>query len=185
MKVSVYIATSLDGFIARLDGSLDWLEQANATNTTGDDFGYADFMSTVDALVIGRNTYDTVLGFGAWPYEGKHVVVMTSNPDAIATSHPAHYPAIETATGAIADVVQDLAARGKQHIYLDGGNTIQRALREDIVSHLTVTLIPVLLGEGIPLFGPLPHDQWLHLESSEGYPNGFVQGRWTITRSRT
>lgn len=183
MKISVYIATSLDGFIARTDGSLDWLERANTGTPQGEDFGYADFMSTVDALIIGRNTYETVLGFGAWPYEGKHVVVMTSTPDAVLASHPDALPRITAATGSIADVARDLAAQGFTHVYLDGGRTIQHALAEGQVTDLTITLIPVLLGTGIPLFGALPHDLWLHLESSTGYDNGFVQVRYGVGRT--
>ena len=165
-RVSAYIAVSLDGFIARANGSLDWLDRFQATD--GEDYGYRAFMDTVDAVVMGRNTYDTVLGFGAWPLSGKRVVILTSRP-----LTPVHAETVYS--GELRPLLQSLAKLSVRRIYLDGGVTIQRGLAEGVVDDLTLSWVPVLLGKGRPLFNSrLPESDW-RLSNVRDFPSGLVQ----------
>ena len=177
-KCSVFIATSLDGFISRPDGSLDWLDKANAGIPEGEDCGYAQFMSTVDALVMGRNTFEQVLSFGKWPYGSIPVFVLSRQH----TSFPGNIPATVTVT---ADdpvkLVQHLSAKGLQHLYVDGGLTIQSFLAEGLIDEIIITIIPILLGEGKSLFGPLSSDVQLEYVSSKAFDFGFVQSKYRVT----
>jgi dihydrofolate reductase len=172
LKVSVYIATSLDGFIARKNGEIDWLTGGES----GEDYGYAEFMSTVDHIVMGRNTFEKVLTFGGWPYE-KKVTVLTSR-DLSVTSKLANK--VETLHSSPRELVRELEERGVRHIYLDGGVTIQRFLREGLIDEMTITTISILLGEGLPLFGKLEKDVKLELVKSESFNNGFVQNKYKV-----
>jgi len=161
----VYIATSLDGFIARSDGGIDWLERVQVA---GEDYGYAAFMSSVDTLVIGRNTYDLARTFDTWPYTGKRVVVLTHRP-----LTPAHGE--EAWSGTPSEIVTRLGAANCKHAYIDGGATIQAFLAADAITDLTLSLVPVLLGEGVRLFGKTGHDVPLRLRQSKSFPSGLVQ----------
>ncbi len=174
---SVYIATSLDGFIARTDGSIDWLMEANAAATAGDDFGYHAFMESVDVLVMGRNTFDLVRMFNEWPYGEKRVVVLSSNPVEIPEERRA---TVSASSEAPADLVRRLESEGARRLYIDGGITIQRFLAAGCINDITITLIPVLLGEGRPLFGPLPADIKLKHVSTKAFECGFVQSTWEV-----
>lgn len=173
MRASVFIATSLDGFIARPDGGLDWLPQDG-----GEAHGYDEFIATVDAMVIGRNTYQTVLGFGAWPYGRTPVFVLSTRPLAPAPAEAV----VERLSGEPNDIVAQLDARGVQHAYVDGGITIQRFLRAGQIQRLIITRIPVLLGSGIPLFGDLPEDIVLRHIRTRQYPSGLVQSEYVVVR---
>ncbi len=150
MIASVFVGTSVDGFIARRNGALDFLPEGG-----GEPHGYTEFMASVDALVIGRNTFDTVAAFPEWPYGAKRVVVLSSRTVDFSRINGA---VLEHMNGAPADIVARLAASGARHLYIDGGITIQRFLRAGLIQRLIVTRVPVLIGEGIPLFGALPHD---------------------------
>jgi dihydrofolate reductase len=172
MQCSVFIATSLDGFIARDDGSLDWLPQGDV-----EEHGYTELMAGIDVVVMGRMTYETVLGFDAWPYAGKRVVVLSSSP--LAPS-PQEGAVFETMSGAPADIVSRLAARGLRHAYVDGGITVQRFLAAGLIQHFTITRIPVLLGRGIPLFGPVPRDIRLDHVATRSYKGGLVTSECAI-----
>ncbi|HEY0635436.1 MAG TPA: dihydrofolate reductase family protein, partial [Gammaproteobacteria bacterium] len=132
---SVFIATSLDGYIARADGSIDWLEQANTSIPAGEDCGYGEFFASVDALVMGRNTFELVRGFDAWPYGTKRVVVMSSHHVEIPATLT-HSVTCSSATPG--DVVAQLAAEGAHHLYIDGGKTIQGFLRAGLIDDLTI-----------------------------------------------
>ena len=174
MKASVFIATSLDGFIARENGALDWLP--------GDDcepHGYDEFIATVDALVIGRKTYETVLGFGSWPYGKKPVVVLSSTLSELKTPDGA---VCQLMSGTPREIVNRLAEQGMKHLYIDGGVTIQRFLKDGLIQRLIVTRIPVLLGSGIPLFGPLAHDIRFDHISTGSFPSGMVQSEYSVAR---
>jgi len=149
MKASVFVGTSLDGFMARINGALDFLPPGG-----GEPHGYDEFMATVGALVIGRNTFDTVLTFDPWPYGKKPVFVLSTR--ALPPVPPG--AVVEQMSGTPAEVVLLLAARGIRHIYVDGGITIQRFLQAGLIQRLIVTRVPVLIGSGIPLFGPLQRD---------------------------
>lgn len=183
-RVEVYIATSIDGFIARPDGTLDWLMQAQGAAPSGEDFGYAAFMAGIDALVMGRRTFDTVLGFDPWPYAGKPVHVMTRQPTLAVP--PALAGAVRVRQEAPAALLAALAAEGVRAAYLDGGELIQAFLAEDLVDRLTVTSVPVLIGQGRRLFGPLPADRRWTLEASRHWSDcGFVQSSWRRRRDAT
>ena len=171
MKASVFVGTSLDGFIARANGNLDFLPPGG-----GEPHGYDEFMATVDALVIGRKTFETVLTLGAWPYGEKPVIVLSSRPLAPAPSGAV----VERMSGAPADIVSQLAASGIQHIYVDGGVTIQRFLQAGLIQRLIITRVPVLIGAGVPLFGPLPRDIRLQHVTTRPYKSGLVQSEYII-----
>lgn len=171
MRASVFIGVSLDGYIARLDGALDWLDHAGNV-----DHGYEAFMASVDAVVMGRHTYETVLGFGAWPFGAKPVYVLSSSP-----LKPAPDGAvIQHLGGEPMAVVAELAKRGVTHAYIDGGVTIQRFLRAGVIQRLVISRLPVLIGQGIPLFGPLNRDILLRHVRTETYPTGLVQTEYEV-----
>jgi len=171
MKASVFIGTSVDGFIARLDGALDFLPPDG-----GEPHGYDEFIASVDALVIGRKTYETVLGFGGWFYGQKPVFVLSTQPLAPAPAGAV----VERMYGEPAEIVSQLDARGIRHAYVDGGITIQRFLRAGLIQRLIITRVPVLIGEGIPLFGALPHDVRLRHVATRSYASGLVQSEYQI-----
>ncbi len=177
MKASVYIAASLDGFIARTNGGLDWLPGGEG-EVTGEDYGYGKFMDSVDYLVMGRSTYEVVLGFGGkWPYGEKPLVVLSSRPVEI----PERFAnSVEWMSGPPNDVTRRLAERGASHLYIDGGRTIQGFLAAGLIQQLIITRVPVLIGNGIPLFGPLTHDIQLRHVETRSFANGLVQSRYEI-----
>jgi dihydrofolate reductase len=169
---SVFIGTSLDGFIARANGELDFLPPGG-----GEPHGYEEFMATVDALVIGRKTFETVLTFDEWPYGEKRVFVLSTRPLAAAPDGAF----VEHMAGNPADIVSQLAARGIRHVYVDGGITIQRFLQAGLIQRLIITRVPVLIGTGIPLFGPLQHDIALTHVATRQYASGLVQSEYVIS----
>ncbi len=173
---AVYIATSLDGFIARPNGALDWLPPPSAS---GEDYGYAAFMATVEVLVMGRNTFDVVCSFGEWPYADQRVVVLTTRPLTVPTAFGAR---VEARNAEPAALLAQFAAEGVRKIYLDGGLTIQRFLAANLVDELILTRVPVLLGAGIPLFGLLPHDLALEHLTTTTYAEGLVQSHYRVKR---
>lgn len=172
-RCSVFIATSLDGYISRRDGSIDWLDNANTTVSPGEDCGYAEFMSTIDCIIMGRNTYEKVLSFPSWLYPVP-VYVLTHN-----TAVPVHDNVIVCHDTPVA-LLQRLSAEGKRHVYVDGGITIQSFLELDLIDDIIITTIPILLGQGRPLFGKLNSDVKLSLVSSRTYPFGFVQSKYDV-----
>jgi dihydrofolate reductase len=172
MKASVFIATSLDGFIAREDGALDWLPDDG-----GEPHGYDEFMASVDALVMGRKTYETVLSFGSWPYGGKPVIVLSRTLSALAAPEGA---VCRLMAGSPLEVASRLADLGHRHVYVDGGATIQGFLQAGLIQRLIITRVPVLLGTGIPLFGPLTRDLCFEHVATRAYPSGLVQSEYRI-----
>lgn len=171
--VSVFIGTSLDGCIARRNGALDFLPPDG-----GEPHGYDEFLASVDAIVIGRNTFETVLGFGPpWPYGRKRVVVLSTRPLDLSVVKGGR---VEQMSGEPAQIVAQLAASGAQNLYIDGGVTIQGFLRAGLIQRLIITRVPVLIGEGIPLFGPLPRDIRLHHVSTRHYPSGMVTSEYHV-----
>ena len=169
-KISVFIATSLDGFIARSNGSIDWLSQVE---NPGEDYGYGEFFASVDTMVIGRKTYETALSFPDWPYAGKRVVVMTHQSFDSQLGE-------EFFSGSPAELARKLQEGGAEHLYVDGGATIRGFLAENLVDELTISVIPILLGEGRPLFGAGVPEARLVLQSSQSYPKGLVQLRYRL-----
>jgi dihydrofolate reductase len=172
MKTSVFIGTSVDGFIARLNGELDFLPEGG-----GEPHGYHEFIATVDALVIGRKTFETVVAFPEWPYGDKRVVVLSSKPIDFSAVRGGR---VEQMSGTPAEIVAKLAASGAHHLYIDGGITIQRFLRAGLIQRLTITRVPVLIGEGIALFGALPRDLRLRHVATQHYPSGLVKCEYEV-----
>jgi dihydrofolate reductase len=172
MTVSVFIGTSVDGFIARPNGDLDFLPAGG-----GEPHGYDEFIASVDALVIGRKTFETVLGFAAWPYGDKRVVVLSSRPVDFSGVRGG---VVEQMGGPPAEIVSKLAASGAHHLYVDGGITVQGFLRAGLVQRLIITRVPVLIGDGIPLFGSLPRDVRLRHVATQHYPSGLVKSEYQV-----
>ncbi|MGP6088992.1 dihydrofolate reductase family protein [Antarctobacter jejuensis] len=171
----VFIAMSLDGYIAREDGGLDWLMKQD---TAGEDHGYNAFIARMDGLVMGSNTFRTVLNFDAWPYDLPVVVAsQTMTEDDIPA---ALRDRVSLSRAEPANLMTDLAARGWQRAYIDGGALIQSFLRAGLIADMTVTLIPILLGAGRPLFGPLVTDLDLSLEEVRSFPSGLISTRYAI-----
>ena len=176
-KCSVFIATSLDGFVSRPDGSIDWLNTANEVVPPGEDCGFGDFMASVDTLVMGRNTFEQVLSFGEWPYGATPVTVL-SHRDLLAEAKLPR--TVSVSREEPADLVTRLSSEGRRHIYVDGGLTVQGFLAAGLIDELTLTVIPVLLGKGKTLFGPLPCDVNLSHISTQAYDFGFVQLKYHV-----
>lgn len=168
---SVFVAVSLDGYIARPDGAVDWLSRFE---TPDDYYGYRAFLAGVDALVVGRRTYDLVRSFDPWPYGSKRCVVMTHRP-----AVPAHGE--EFFQGAPADLMGRLWSEGVRRAYVDGGDVIRQFLAAGLIDELTVSVVPVVLGDGIRLFERGLPERWLDLASSRSWPNGLTQLRYTVT----
>lgn len=146
----VYIATSLDGFIADKNNQIDWLHQI--PNPTGDDCGFAEFMQRIDALVMGRNTLEVVLSFDCdWPYS-KPVFVLSNTLHRVPEKLSGKVFLVK---GELKEVIENLNKQGFKNLYIDGGKTIQSFLQQDLIDELIITTIPVLLGGGIPLFAEL------------------------------
>lgn len=164
-RCSIFIAASLDGFIARPDGRIDWLA---AVERPGEDYGYAEFFEAVDTLVIGRKTYDAALGFERWPYSGKRCVVMTRTK--LTARHGEMF-----CEGDAVTLVDRLTGEGSRRIYVDGGSVIQQFIAAGLVSDLVISLVPVLLGDGIPLFARIGRDVRLELTDCRSFASGLVQ----------
>ena len=173
MQCSVFIASSLDGFIARPDGRLDWL---SLVERPGEDYGYQRFHGSVDALVVGRKTYDTVLGFPSWPYAGKRCVVLTHRP-------PASLHGEKFCSGPPAILVEQLRAQGVKRAYVDGGLVIQQFLAAGLITDMTVSVVPVLLGDGVRLFGETGGDLPLKLVGSRAFDSGLVQLHYALGKA--
>lgn len=179
IRFSVFIATSLDGYIARKDGRLDWLPGSDG-GAMGEDHGYEDFFASVDTLVMGRNTYETVLGFKEWPYRGKRVIVLSRGyPNSLKPLADG----VEGISAAPRDLAHQLEASGASHVYVDGGKTIQGFLDAGLIHDMTITRVPVLIGEGIPLFGPLARDIRLVHQETRAWGSGLAQGRYTVVEA--
>ncbi|WP_417462779.1 dihydrofolate reductase family protein [Kordiimonas sp.] len=175
----VYIATSLDGFVAREDHTLDWLMKQK---TEGEDFGYDEFIDSVDGLVMGRGSYETVLTFENWIYT-KPVLVMsaTLGPDDIPVELKDKVEVTNETDPA--KVMNYLDEKGWKRAYVDGGRLVQSFMRAGLVDDITLTLIPILIGKGIRLFGEIEGDVDLKLLSSQSYGSGLVMNRYEVTKT--
>ena len=173
MRLSVFCGVSVDGFLARPDDALDFLETGGQ-----EPHGFEEFLASVDVIVIGRRTFDVVLKLGGLQFYGKKPVVVLSGSPLEFSSTSA---LLEQMSGEPCEIVKRLEARGFQHAYIDGGLTIQRFLAAGLINRLVVTHVPVLIGEGIPLFGPLSNDIPLHHVRTSCYKGGLVQSEYEIT----
>jgi len=171
MKLSVFVGTSLDGFIARRNGAYDFLPADG-----GEPHGYDEFIASVDTILIGRKTFEVVLKLPRWPYGDKRVVVLSHSP----LDFSGITGRIEQMSGEPGQIAQKLAATGAKDVYVDGGITVQEFLRAGHIHHLTVTRVPVLIGEGIPLFGSVPRDIKLRHVGTRQYKTGLVTSEYEV-----
>jgi dihydrofolate reductase len=172
MKLSVFCGVSVDGFLARPDHALDFLDTGAQVP-----HGFEEFYGSVDVVVIGRRTFEVVLTFGKWAYGKKSVVVLSSRPLDFSQVKGG---VVEPMSGEPAEIVRLLTARGFKHAYIDGGITIQRFLAAGLIDRLVITRVPVLIGEGIPLFGPVPRDIVLRHVATRCYRGGLVQSEYEL-----
>ena len=171
----VFIATSLDGFIARKDGGIDWLD---IPDVEIEDHGFEAMMASVDGLIMGRGTFDKVLEFGIWPYEKPVIVPSRSRTDADIPEHLAGK--VRYNDLAPQALMAELGHEGWSRAYVDGGQLIQSFLREGLIADMVITRIPVLIGEGLPLFGPLDHDLRLKHVETQSYKSGLVSSKYEV-----
>lgn len=171
----VFIATSLDGFIARTDGDIGWLLERD---DPAEDHGYPAFIADKDAIVMGRGCYEKVLTMGEWAYD---------RPVLVLSRQLAGKPVPDNLQGKVrfsdstpAQAMAQLEAAGARRVYVDGGRLVQSFLRDGLIADLVVTTVPVLIGTGRPLFGALPRDVSLALESSRRFPSGLVQSTYRV-----
>lgn len=166
----VFIAVSLDGYIARPDGAIDWLE---GWPDVGHDYGFAAFMESVDGLVMGRSTFEQALRFSDWPYTKPVIVLSRTMTDADLPSALAGR--VRVSDKAPREVMNELSHGGWQRAYIDGGRVIQSFLREGLIDDLVITRLPVVIGSGLPLFGEVTGDVRLAHASTSAFASGFVQ----------
>ena len=174
MRTSVFVGVSVDGFLARASGELDFLDAAGP-----EAHGYEEFIATVDTVVLGRRTFDVVMVFDTWPYGDRRVVVLSSQPLDLSTA-AARGGRVEQMSGPPAQIASALAAGGAQHVYVDGGVTIQGFLRAGLIRRLVSSRVPVLIGSGIPLFGALPQDVSLRHVATKAFRGGLVQSEYEV-----
>lgn len=171
-QISVFIASSIDGFIARENKEMDWLDRFNGL---AEDYGFMEFFTSIDVIVIGRNTYETACQSRLWPYTGKRVLVLSRTLESVCES-------AELYKGDASSLVCDLKARGAKHVWIDGGLVIKTFLCERIVDDMTITIAPVILGAGIPLFHFTKVEEECALLGVKTFPSGMVQLSYRFNR---
>lgn len=178
-ETRIYIAATVDGFIARPDDRLDWLEH----DTGGEDYGFATFREGLDGLILGRRTYEQVLGFGVeWPYDGLTTVVWSRSLTSADVPPALRDKKVEVSGLAPGQLLTSLGERGIERVWVDGGQTLQAFLAAGLVDFLTVSRIPVLIGEGRSLFGALPSDVTLEHLATRSFESGVVQTDYAVRR---
>ena len=175
LECAVFVGVSLDGFIARPNGDLDWLMGEGGGDSA--EYGYNEFIAGIDAIVMGRKTFEKVLTFDKWYYGTKRVVVLSSRLLDLSTAQ-VRGGVVEQMAGSPAEIASKLAASGARHLYVDGGITVQQFLRAGLIHRLIISRLPVLIGEGIPLFGSVPGDIRLRHVATRTYPGGMVQSEY-------
>ncbi|GAX19346.1 hypothetical protein FisN_4Lh075 [Fistulifera solaris] len=179
MKGSVFIAVTVDGYIASRDGGVDFLDDFQDDEESGSAF--TDFMASIDVIVMGRNTFDKVVSFGEemYPYGKTPLVVWTRTPDAVKVPDYCK-DVVSCSSKPLTALMDDLKAQGRTHVYVDGGTTVQSFLRTGMVQELIVTRVPVLLGEGISLFGKLDHAVKLKHVKTKTFPSGMITTHYQL-----
>ena len=178
LKVSVFMAISLDGFIARPDGDVAWLHEGEPIGD-GEDAGYGAFFNSIDVLVMGRGSFEKVREFDPWPYGSKPVIVLSKSLTEVPEKLRDHVKIEPTSPQ---ELVEKLSREGNKHMYLDGGKVIQSFLQAGLVDEMTLTIIPILIGKGIPLFGELENDLRLRHIETRSWHNGFVQSKYQVLK---
>lgn len=175
MHLSAFIAASIDGYIAKHNSDLSWLDRFADQGS----FGYQEFYSSIDCLVMGRHTFEKVISFPNWPYDKKMVFVLsrTLKQDEIPRDLKKK---VTVQSGSPEEIIRKLEGKGYLHAYVDGGRTIEGFLASNCLNELIISWIPVLLGDGIPLFGKEEQEKTLHMVEARAYPAGIIQGRYII-----
>ncbi|GLS91451.1 dihydrofolate reductase [Psychromonas marina] len=185
MKCSVYIATSVDGFIAKKDGSVDWLHQVGCLDAEmGEhaDMGFAAYMASIDCMIMGRKCMQSIADMHLtpeqWPYGNTRIVVLSNT----LTTFPDNMKGrIELYSGDLQQLLTQLESAGHKHAYIDGGMTIQAFINLKLINEMTITRAPVLLGEGIPLFAKTAKEVTLHNTQAIAFANGFIQEKYSVS----
>jgi len=177
IRTSAFVAASIDGYIAREDGNLDWRDHYAAI--AEGDTSYNEFISTVDVIVMGKNTFKKALTFDSWPYEGTPVKILSSTLKEIP---PELAGQVEIVSCTPEELIVQLDEQAFRHAYIDGGKTIQSFLKAGLLDEIILTHIQILLGRGIPLFGPMDRDIPLKLVKSKNLPWGFVQSHYKVLK---
>ena len=174
-EISIYIATSIDSYIARDDGSLDWFDRVN----DNEDYGFQKFLDSIDTIILGRKTYEIVTrliaSFSDWPYIGKRVIVLSSSLQTVRKE-------VELFKGDLIQLTSQLHLEDVKHIWIDGGVTISQFLDHQLVDTMTLSIIPVILGSGISLFSVISKELQCHLVSSRCFPSGLVKLEYDLAR---
>ena len=175
---SVFLGMSVDGFIARLDGDISWLTgEAEAGGAPDDgeggDFGFGEFVAGIDGMVMGRSTYEFIKPFDEWPYQGKPVHVLS-------TTLPEGADPRITVQRSFDDAVAAFQAAGYRRVYVDGGRTVHTFLRAGLITDLTLSRVPVLIGTGHTPFGELAADIRLEHVRTQTYAGGMVQTTYRV-----
>jgi dihydrofolate reductase len=176
-ECAVFVGVSLDGYIARPNGDLDWLMGEGGGDSA--EYGYNEFIADIDAIVMGRKTFEKVLTLDKWYYGSKRLAVLSHQPLDLAVAR-ARGGVVEQMAGSPPEIAAKLAASGASRLYVDGGITIQEFLRAGLIHRLIISRLPVLIGEGIPLFGSLPHDICLSHIATRTFPGGMVQSEYHV-----
>lgn len=178
-KASVYIATTVDGYIAEKDGSVDFLDQYQSSASDGD-MGFAEFLNSIDLLIMGRKTFDQVISFGdnLWPYGDRQVWVWSRDPSSV-TIPKIRSNKVVGVSGEPRELLKMAQQKGFRHVYVDGGTTIKNFLSQGCIDDLILTRVPLLLGEGIPLFVEMQRISLEHV-STKSYSNGLVQSHYRV-----
>ena len=169
-KISIYIATSIDGYIARKDGGLDWLDMSHGGD---EDYGFQKLLNSIDALILGRNTYEVVSRFDEWPYKGKRVIVLSNTLKEVRKE-------AELFCGQLTELASILHSEGIKNVWVDGGITVSKFLEAGLVDDITISIIAVVLGSGIPLFSTMNREHKCRLISTQSYPSGLVQLKYEV-----
>lgn len=169
-KVSIYIATSIDGYIARKDGTLDWLYRVGCAN---EDYGFQKLIDSIDGVILGRHTYEVAAKVPDWPYKGKRIVVLSNSLHTVRNE-------AELFRGDLTELVAHLHSDGIKHVWIDGGVTISQFLRLQMVDSMTLSIIPIILGDGVPLFNIIDKEIPCRLISAQSYPSGLAQLNYKI-----
>ena len=164
------MAVSLDGFIARANGDVDWLD---AFQTEQEDYGFNDFINGIDAIIMGRNTYEKGLTFPDWPYTNHNVIVLSRTLQT--TQH-----GVKLCNNDLPLLLQQLHLENIKHVYIDGGITLSQCLKHHLLDHMVISIVPIMLGSGIPLLKNINTEITCHLVSSKTYPNGIVKLRYNL-----
>lgn len=176
IKLSAFVAVSLDGYIARLNGKLDWLT-VNSKKTEAEDFGYYDFLATVDCVVMGRHSFEKAVAFPEWPFHRKRVVVVSRTWNKIPDEYLDY---AQLYSGKMELLTVELQNQGVKRVYVHGGITVHSFIQAKCLTDITITHVPVILGSGIPLFGPTRDDVHFDLVRNKSFDSGFVQSVYQL-----